>query len=348
MIEFIVAYLRGKTNKLNFQSEKELNYFYEASKQYHLIGFLASIHKLSNDVKFKKFADFRRVLVAKNLIMTNDLNLISNKFCKERINFCILKGAALNKANIYEPGIRFFRDIDILVDKDDLEKAFNSLNKIGFKYKKKFCKNSCDILGKKHHLPVMSNENETFVELHHRVTLENIFIDCPITKNILKDKVFMNKTYVPNQHGFLAHALYHGFKHQKETIGPIALFDIQAISKKYKLNLDHQNSYIESLKMEKKMKEIKNFFDYVESENSYNDICERLDDIQENIGLNNVVQNQIHIFDIKKIIKRLSSNFVSKKIDYVEFEYQTKRTSLNFIFLFILELLISIKKIRLF
>ena len=346
MIEFIVEYLRGKVEKINFLSEKELNNFYEASKQYHLIGFLASIHKLSNDVRFRKFANLRRALVAKNLIMTNDLDLISNAFYKDRINFCILKGAALNKADIYEPGIRFFRDIDILVDKDDLEKAFNSLNRIGFKYKNKFCKNSCVILGKKHHLPVMSNENNTFVELHHRVTLEKIFQDCPITKNILKDKIFINNTYVPSQDGFLAHALYHGFKHQKETIGPIPLFDIQAITKKYKLNLSYQNNYIESLKMTKKMKEIKTFFDYVESENNYDNIYKRLNDIQENIVMDNIVQNQIHIFDIKKIIKRLSNNFISKKIDYIEFEYQTKRTSLNFIFLFILELLISIKKIR--
>lgn len=344
MNEFIFDYLKGNKKKLSALGDKEINSLNYFSKKYQLIGFISSIYKFSNDERSKELSFLRRISLAKNLMMTNDLDVICKQFNDKNINYCVLKGPALVHAKIYKSGVRFFRDLDVLVSKKDLDLAFKTLNEIGFYYENKFANNSCNVLGNMHHLPIMINNNGTYLELHHRATLSKNYQNCPISEIILKDKIFHNGMYIPSPEALVGHALYHGLIHHKDTIGPIALFDLNEISKKLNLQLDTNNKYVESLGLEKKIKEIKNLFVSIESEDYTSSFSQKLDNINGNIALKRSSKSKIYIFDLKKIIYKLEKNFFYNKIELTEFRYQIKRSNLKFLIFYVLELLISIKR----
>ena len=188
MYEFIFDYLKGIKKNFSDLEDEVVNSLSSLSKKYQLIGFISSIYKFSDEERLKELKNIQKVSVTKNLMMMHDLKIVCNQFNKQNINYCILKGPALVHAGIYSKGTRFFRDLDILVSMDNLELAFKTLNELGFRYENKLSNNNCKVLGNMHHLPIMINENGTYIELHHRVTSPRNYLNCPITSNILEDK----------------------------------------------------------------------------------------------------------------------------------------------------------------
>tara|TARA_Y100000992_G_scaffold274558_1_gene217520 strand:- start:1942 stop:2991 length:1050 start_codon:yes stop_codon:yes gene_type:complete len=344
MDEFIFDYLKGNKKNLNAIGHEAINSLNSLSKKYQLIGFISSIYKFSSDDKLEDLQFIRRISVAKNLIMTNDLHEICKKFNSKKINYCVLKGPALVHAKIYKSGVRFFRDLDILVSKKDLNLAHKTLNQIGFHYENKFANNSCDVLGNMHHLPIMINDNGTYLELHHRATIAKNYLNCPISDKILKDKIFYNGMYIPSPEALIGHALYHGLVHHDDIIGPITLFDLKEISKKFNLHFDANNEYVEALGLDRELKKIKNLFISIEKESYTHRFREKLDHINQNIVFKHSSENKIDTFNLKKIIKKLGNNFFYNKVELTEFKYQIKRTNFKFIFFYVLELLGSIKR----
>ena len=348
MDEFIFDYLKGNKKNLSTLGDKAISSLNSLSKKYHLIGFIASIYKLDKKTEFQELNSVRNTTIAKNLMMMHDLKSICLAFNKKKINYCILKGAALNIANVYNPAIRFFRDLDILVAKEELEPAFKILNHLGYKYRNKFTKNSCEFLGDQHHLPVMLNENGTFIELHHRVTSVKHFKECPISKKILKEKIFHKKIFIPSPEALIAHAIYHGLVQHRSSIGPIILFDIKEIMKKYSLNEQNNNEYLALLKLEEEFIKINEFLLDILNTDEIKDFNQRLNNISQNLDLAETEGNKIHILDFRAILKIFFNNFFYKKIISTELEYQTSRSSLIFPLFYINELLISMRNIRLF
>ena len=73
--------------------------------------------------------------------MRHCLVKVSKIFNEHEINFVILKGMAMNHIGIYEKNIRFCRDIDILINRGQIELAYSLLVDLGFEYFDKKTKN---------------------------------------------------------------------------------------------------------------------------------------------------------------------------------------------------------------
>lgn len=348
MEEFIFNYLKGYKKDIGCISNQTIKTLVSLSKKYQLIGFISSAYKFSNKNKSKELSLIKRASFAKNLMMMYDLDVICKKFNQRNIDYCVLKGPALVKAKIYKPGVRFFRDLDILVSKNHLGQAFHALNELGFRYVNKLAENNYKILGKMHHLPIMINDSGTYLELHHRLTLNELYEDCPVTEKVLGDKFFHDGMYIPSPKALIGHALYHGLIHHDETIGPIALFDIKAIAEKNNLNLSNRNEYVLALNLEKKMEEVNYLFSRIQKQKEPTGLEEILIQIKDNISLSELTDNRVSIFDGKRIKKKLMNNFFYRRIEFTEFKYQTKRSKFKFLLFFILELIRSIRNIRLF
>ncbi len=344
MDEFVFDYLKGNKKKLKSLSDEAVNSLSSLSKKYQLIGFISSVYKFSNEERSKELNLIRRTSVTKNLMMASDLDMICKKFNKKNINYCVLKGPALVHAGIYKSGIRFFRDLDILVSKEDLDLAFKTLNQLGFNYLNKLSKNNCDVLGNMHHLPVMVNNNCTYLELHHRVTKRSHYLKCPISEDILKDKVFHDGVYIPSTDALIGHALYHGILHHENTIGPITLFDLKEITRKYRIDLALKNRYVNYLNLEDELRKINNLFKSIDQEDYSSSLMKKINAIKDNIVINEITDKKIYIFSFNKILKRISNGYFSKKIQLAEFNYQTRRTDPKFIFFYLLDLFGSIKR----
>ena len=344
----IFNYLKNQKISADNLTDEEISNLISLSKKFNLIGFIASTYKLNGNPLHEELKSIRKLLIAKNLMMMRDLNLICTNFNKKKINYCILKGPALNLAEVYDPGIRFFRDLDILVAKEDLELAFKTLNTLGFRYMNKLAKNSCDFLGDHHHLPILLNQNGTFIELHHRATSPRHFRDCPITENILKEKILLKKIFIPNPSALIGHALYHGLNLHRHSIGPVILFDIKKIMNKYNLEQLANNKYVSLLNLEDELIKVNELFSDIENKNKINDLNQRLNNIRENLDLTEKESYEIHIFDFKLFLEKFINNFFYRKVVSTEFKYQTSRSSLKFPVFYLNELMISIRNIRLF
>ena len=344
MVEFIFDYLKGTKRKFSDLSDKVVNSLTSLSKKYQLIGFISSIYQFSDEERLKELKAIRKIMVTRNLMMMHDLEIVCNQFNKENINYCILKGPALVHSGIYAKGIRFFRDLDILVSRSHLELAFESLKKLGFCYENKLSNNNCNVLGDMHHLPIMRNKNGTYLELHHRVTSSKNYLSCPISENILEDKIFYNGIYIPSSDALIAHSIYHGMVHHEEPIGPITLFDLKEISKKFNHELDSYNKYLKFLGLENKANQINDLFIDVYKDVSINNFSQKLDHINKNIAPKHRLDSRIYIFNLGAIIDKMGNNFFHSKVELTEFKYQIKRTNLKFIFFYALELLGAIKR----
>ncbi len=315
------------------------------SKKFHLVGFIAAVYELGNRPEHEELNSLRNFFIAKNLMMSHDMNLICSELNEKQINYCILKGPALNKSKVYKPNIRFFRDIDILVAKEDLNLAFKSLNNLGYKYVNKFARNSCEFFGNHHHLPVMENQNGTFVELHHRATATRHYRECPITNKILEERIFFKNTFIPCPEALLGHILYHGIVQHRHSIGPIILFDIKQIMNKHNLKHHAYNKYVSMLKLDVEFGKVCKLLSDIEKKEEIHDFNQRLNNIRQNLAL---AETESARTNISQILPKINDNFLFKKIVSTEFNYQISRLSPIFPFFYFKELFKSIKNIRLF
>tara|TARA_B100001059_G_C17721855_1_gene521183 strand:- start:57 stop:1103 length:1047 start_codon:yes stop_codon:yes gene_type:complete len=346
MNDLITNFLKNRKISGDNLSHKVILNLVSLSKKFQLIGFISSVYKFSDKPKYEELNSIRKLFIAKKIMMIHDLKLICSTFKKKHINYCILKGPALDISGVYDASTRFFRDLDILVAKEDLELAFKTLNDLGYKYMNKFARNSCNFLGNHHHLPLMLNQNNTFVELHHRATAPRHYKECPITENILKEKVSCNEIFIPSPEALIGHTIYHGVIQHEYSIGPVILFDIKGIMRKYDLEHQKYNSYASLLELDLEFKKINELLVDIDNKDEIENFNERLNNIRRNIILEEKEGEKIHISDYKKIIKKLANNFFHKKIESTEFNYQTSRSSPMFPIWYLKELLKSIKNIR--
>ena len=109
--------------------------------------------------------------------------------------------------------MRFTRDIDILIKEKDLDRAYQTMKKLGFRYLDKNCNDSAlGSLRYARHLPKLKNKNNIIIEIHHRITDPKTQLECNLSQKMLSeyDEVkFGNKRFnIPKEH-FFAHLLNH-------------------------------------------------------------------------------------------------------------------------------------------
>ena len=211
--------------------------------------------------------DARYISYMKNLIihkssdqvrMNMRLNQIIDAFETKQIEYYVLKGAIL--AELYpHPEYRYSCDIDIHIDKSQLEKSMRAFESIGFKYEP----DQDSVSDYKFRTP----ENY-FIELHIQLFSEfyekhkNIFdnIDIRSEKNVMYQNISGRKIRTLSQNEFLIYLLCHVTKHFIGSgINIRYLMDISIYINKYKDILDFK--YIMSILERLKIAEcVLNFF----------------------------------------------------------------------------------------
>ena len=100
----------------------------------------------------------------KKLIHQKELLKISKLYNDNQIDYVFLKGSAINQLD--SKYVRYSRDLDILVRKQSLSKAYDLLKKIGYQYLNPLVSDSTKFINNSHHLPILSNGNGALVEIH--------------------------------------------------------------------------------------------------------------------------------------------------------------------------------------
>lgn len=203
-------------------SEKILNnLIYDNNEENFLIGELKKQFYLSN---------------LKNMIYKKELAKISKLFIENELEHVFLKGSAIN---IYcDDYIRYSRDIDILVNKASISEVYELLKGIGYRYHNRLVADKAKYISFGHQLPILSNGDGVFLEIHHRITEKSIFDKCPITESMMSHQ---NKIYkddidfrVSSIDHLIAHLVYHAALHHNFKMGPIFFYDIIQLKDKLK------------------------------------------------------------------------------------------------------------------
>lgn len=230
---FFSFLLNGKYEVPSLSQEQE-KLISRISEQFLISGFIlkscdfnASHKSLVEEIKQQ-----RKTQLIKQMLVTNDLNNIAHNLNGKGIEHVFLKGTALNADGIYPCGIRYSRDIDLLVRSDLLNEAYDALKVNGFRYLNPKTQDSTKYHHYGHHLPAMINENNTKLELHWRVTDLCEFKNCPLTEEMLGNRRVSSvnsNIFCPKIEMMIAHLIYHSFEQHRLNLGPIFLFDLAAI-----------------------------------------------------------------------------------------------------------------------
>ena len=230
---FLSSLLNGKYRVPNLNGDQQTLISY-ISGRFLISGFILNScdFNLSHKSLTEQLKHQRKLQLLKQMSVKNDLNNIARNLNDKCIKHVVLKGAALNADGIYPSGIRFSRDIDLLVQLDQLGEAYDVLKAVGFRYINPKTQDSTKYHFFGHHFPPMINENNTQVELHWRVTSQIAFKNCPFTENMLSNRRISNTSpyiFCPKIDTTIAHLIHHGLTHHPMNLGPIFLFDLSAI-----------------------------------------------------------------------------------------------------------------------
>ena len=173
-------------NKKFLLSDIPTSYYKNAEKlsdKYLMQSFIIDSLKEENsqqsdaNILINKLHKKNKINVMKKLININQIEIISKTFLSENINHCFLKGSAIAYClNSEYAKNRFSRDIDVLVEKKDIEKAYVLLKGLGYKYKDKLVADNAKFHNHRHHMPALVNEIEPLLRYIAELQKKNIMI----------------------------------------------------------------------------------------------------------------------------------------------------------------------------
>ena len=347
------SYLLKKKNPLGKLSKSEEKEMWHIAKDFLYSGFLLdSISFGKTNLKLKnKLEIHNKAFFINYLLMKKSLIEIAKTFNEKKISFVVLKGMALNIEKIYKPGIRQHRDIDLLVRKEDIKKAYEILRKLNFRYANSNTSDNASYLFK-HHLPPMINKLGITLELHWRVTEIDLFESCPLTNFIFKKKKecnIMKGIFIPNLECLIAHSIYHGIKHHNFDQGPIFLFDLAAIHKFNSYKWPKNENLIKNLGLYEEYKKCKKIISIAHEKNKFSkEVQELIKEVLGNFNWKLKKQEKIKIFSslkeknsLKNLLKKISI-----KINATSHLYQLPKTSFRYWIYFFRDLIISLRRIN--
>ncbi len=213
-----------------------------------------------------------RMQLLKQMLFKNELNNIARNLNDKGIPHVFLKGGALNSDGIYPSGIRFSRDIDLLVQIDMLEEAYCVLKALGFRYLNPKTQDSVRFHRFGNHFPRMINQNSSKLELHWRMTQSSDFKNCPLTEDVFVKRRISNKNpqiFCPRIEVTIAHLIYHSFEQHRLNMGPIFLFDLAAIFVFFGKNWPVDHALFKKLGIEKDFEACRHFIERVKEESTF-------------------------------------------------------------------------------
>lgn len=182
----------------------------------------------------------KRKHTIRNLNLCRELVTVTRLLTEAELPPIALKGAFLANFTYPAPGLRPMRDIDLLLAKTHVVKAFERLVAQGYKP----CyagRPDAYLNGNKIHLPPLSRPNGIPIELHHRLTFphpggntEAYEANLP-ARSVSKQ---LGNTLVgfPCAEDMLLHLCYHATEGHQFSIGPLALLDLALLLQNHRID----------------------------------------------------------------------------------------------------------------
>lgn len=345
---FLYQPLVGEKIGLPCLSTDEKTVLLRTGQNFLLTGFINEYLDLSENYKFKQDVErISKIYQLRNLTMRSDLKKICSAFKKKGISYVLLKGMAIDVLKLYPEGVRQCRDIDILVEKEQVHKAFNCLKKLGYSYTNRFASNEFKFFGDSHQLPPLINKNSTIIELHHRVTDKEIFEECFLTEYLFDYSENISGLHIPNHSGLIAHALYHGLLHHNLTQGPIFIFDIFILYKSLNMKWPDLEPLLIRMDLSTKFKEIDQLFKLVMKNKQINEeVLDKISNITESFNWEAPKKEKLYLpLNKRKTSKRyLSKNLIANKLNNIRYQYQTDYFSLRYLLGLVIEFIKNLKR----
>ena len=164
--------------------------------------------------------------------------LLSEKLLESNIEHVFLKGISLYDQNsIY---MRPMRDIDILVNPEDILSIVDLAKSLNFKFKNKEVELSESYINNLlfYDLPLMVDNSGVFLEIHYRITIGNE--NCLLKDNLLESKriikIHDKDLCLPSFSSLFMHLVYHGSKKGNFNAGLSVLTDLLFLHGRVKKN----------------------------------------------------------------------------------------------------------------
>jgi hypothetical protein len=307
--------------------------------EYHLltIGDEKLLKKILGDDLFKKIKleNFKKAIpTLKNIDMSIK---IAKKLNNSGIKYTFLKG--INCQNIGDRFIRPSRDIDLLIDKDDIPKSVTIFKKLGFRFinHEFFSKDMITSFNGKYDLPVMKTTDGINLEIHYKIIRDQQSTSCSFSKLLLEKNTQLlignHKLPTLSNEYLIIHLIYHGTKKGSFDVGLSTFIDIRRIQKRGPVNWDEVRSLSKKFGFEYYSKLIEATLD----ENQNNEISnEDIEDFKYLFTLPILNSKFFEIDQKKSFLSKLSeihsTIFVKKEVVLRDFEVKDR----IFLFLFYL------------
>lgn len=204
------------------------------------------LHQVGEEFKFAlENQDFKESFLhehKKSLQNQSSLKSFLKLAVANGIDICLIKGAFMSNFMYADFTLRSMRDIDVLVEENDLLKTVNLMLANGYYFLnsdvtelKKFNFNYA------HQAPILVDRFGIAFEIHHRLKtypeLENSdLLTISLKKHKQKKILFNIPVYVPSVNFAFIHCCHHAIQKSKLNIGPIYLNDLM----QFKDLVDHQ------------------------------------------------------------------------------------------------------------
>jgi hypothetical protein len=184
----------------------------------------------------------------RNTELVKEVNEISHLLKTHSINHVFLKGSAL-VSSIYKEsvGVRMVGDIDILIAKDQIQKAKNLLELGSYSYLTPPFEPFFKLKSK--HLNRLVNKKKIFaIELHSKISDKNVKHE-----NFLDSKKMVNYSFVPKTSNLLFHSIINfqlnDFGSLRATFHFRTLFDVFNLSKPDLIHKTYDSTHFEKIKV---------------------------------------------------------------------------------------------------
>ena len=194
-----------------------------------------------NSYVYKKAKKITSLSTMHSIIHYEESFRLNKIFKKNNLKFVFLKGIHLIN-NYYDDFMyRPIRDIDILIDKSDIDEVINVLLKNGYSFQKDINHlNLVNFLNNSYDLPILVSASGAKLEVHFSIEKLVKNKTCAFTRDFLSDskELNLNEHALPtlSEEDLILHLIYHRFKKQGPDVGVIFIADIYKVISANKFN----------------------------------------------------------------------------------------------------------------
>ena len=265
MTSSVIYKIFNKSITSNNISDKELKTILKICEHHRIKQIFIDKMQMSEDRRsyFRDYAKkFTKYSLSRDLKILSEVNKLKLLFQDQNIDFVFLKGTAL-KNTVYEQTFwRDCRDIDILVNKHEVENILELLLRKGFKYKVASESQNTEVdYNFSHQAPVLVSPSGQFLEVHYRITMDNP--SCKLSEDIMEQ----HKENIAPHHLNLIHIIYHALVTNKLNNGLMSLVDINLL-----INFSSEDQIVEAAKKYNLHKEVKHMINLLHMNTSSNQV----------------------------------------------------------------------------